>query len=774
MDLGFFGEEINQMNQPTSKDKAAAAESASMKEWIVGAIDSLRLRSKSNTSNQNVNEIVCSREYLSCALKIAHSLAAQLSAVEEERGYREKISSQQNSYANDGNIPHIQNTIDEPWSEYISVHCTKKAVDGKEDETSVNNNEEGGEMHNFEPIPININGGFDNLERPADLQNLSQQLSSLFDKDDNQAINYLEVEGAIINEGGERAFSADGRLGIRLLGTAFYELFSGGQITAKEGMSQQFSEPLITSPPSFLEHFSEEVCVSTGASGSIDISGGPSKRRSTSSTSLDNSSQKMTVRPQSSLISVEPLKSMGLPTNLCDMISYMIASRSGGSHDVNEESYEFISEVRDDLKLIIDSPNKYLRDIDLKEAVNVGLQFEDSLYGREAEMQALKESFQRSISSECEAAMIRGASGIGKSKLSEEFIRYATNSGSTVLLGRCDKLQSQPLHAISTVFDEHCAWLSVKDRSTAEKVATALKEHLGDDMAPLVNALPNLANLVGDDFKENEIDTAMDAQKRLQYLFCEFVAVVTSCHEEPLILFLDDCQWIDNASVALLNQIMIMTETHTEGRGFFFGSYRDDEMSETHPLKLMLSSVKTLYGVETTNINLTPMSKDAVNEMLSSTLSLMPRITRPLANILHHKTKGSPLFVKQVMMELCSQRLLYPSLSRRRWVWDADKILDMKIPENVATFITKSFDRLPSEVISALVVLSCFGASANISMMKVLEREIQLPLISPLNDAVGQSVLGKRNGEFYFMHDKLQEAAYSMMKPEERCLHHNR
>ncbi|KAK1746027.1 putative ATPase [Skeletonema marinoi] len=151
----------------------------------------------------------------------------------------------------------------------------------------------------------------------------------------------------------------------------------------------------------------------------------------------------------------------------------------------------------------------------------------------------------------------------------------------------------------------------------------------------------------------------------------------------------------------------------------------------------------------------------------------LPALSRPLANILHHKTKGNPLFVKQVMLELYKQRLLYPSLSRRRWrwrwVWEADKILDMKIPENVATFITNSFDRLPFEVVSALVILSCFGASADISLMEVLEREI-----APLDEAVAHSVLGKRNGEFYFMHDKLQEAAYSKMKPEERCLHHNR
>jgi len=454
----------------------------------------------------------------------------------------------------------------------------------------------------------------------------------------------------------------------------------------------------------------------------------------------------------------------------------MIGSGNGDTHSGIGEAFEFISEVRDDLKLMIDSPNVYLQDIDLAEATNVGLQFGSSLHGREAEMQALKESCQRSISTGCEVAMICGTSGIGKSKLSEEFARSAKESGSIFISGRFDKLQSQPLHAISSAFDKYCAWLSVNDRSTAEKIATALKEYLGEDLASLVTAMPKLANILGDDFDsiENENDTAMDSQKRLRYLFCVFTGVISSCHEKPLIFFLDDCQWMDSATVALLNQIMIMTGVDIEDNGFFFGCYRDDEMGETHPLFDMLSTVNSLCGTKTTKIHLTPMSKGDLNEMVSATLNLLPRITRPLADMLHHRTKGSPLFVKQVMMDLHKQRLLYPSLSRRRWVWEFDKILEMKIPENVATFITKSFDRLPSEVLSALVVLSCFGASADISLIEVLEREIQQPLIAPLDVAVAHSVLGKRNGEFYFMHDKLQEAAYSLMKPEERCLHHNR
>ena len=150
-----------------------------------------------------------------------------------------------------------------------------------------------------------------------------------------------------------------------------------------------------------------------------------------------------------------------------------------------------------------------------------------------------------------------------------------------------------------------------------------------------------------------------------QMPFCQFVDIISRYHEEPLIFFLDDCQWIDNASIALLNQILMMAGSAIKDhRLFFFVACRDDEMSESHPLNLMLTSVSS-FGTRTTKLHLTPLSKGALNEMVSTELSLLPHITRPLANILHHKTKGSPLFVKQVMLELYKQRLLYPSLSRR-------------------------------------------------------------------------------------------------------------
>jgi len=354
------------------------------------------------------------------------------------------------------------------------------------------------------------------------------------------------------------------------------------------------------------------------------------------------------------------------------------------------------------------------------------------------------------------------------------------DGGSGIFLsGSFDKLQqSQPFHAISSAFDEYCTRLGASDKSTVEMVTTALRRDLGDEMSSLVTVIPNLRSILGNDFvcdkSDENSDVAVDAQKSLRYLFCQFVGIILDCQKEPLVLFLDDCQWIDSASVALLNQILMMpnkSATKKQRQFFFFGCCRDDEVNKEHPLVLMLSSLGT-FGLKTTNIMLTSMSKETVNEMVSTTLSLLPRLTRPLSDILYHKTKGSPLFIKQLMIELHKRHFLYPSLTHRRWVWESDNIRDMEIPDSVAMFIMNSFHSLPPDVRSALCVLSFFGASVSISLIETLEAGIQTPLMVPLDTAIAESIVDKREESFYFIHDKLREAAYDAISSEQRCLQH--
>lgn len=856
-----------------------------MAEWINGAIDTLRRKNDNSnvttTGMDDKKKIICSREYMSCAFIIAHSLANQLSAIEEQSGYEGGGGGNGLLQQQRRNNNPVNNNLNELWSSkncIIYVNCgTSNIIEENREQPKKKkrpsfmkawgrrkkSNMDDGQGDNIDHRDNNADGG--------ELQSLSNQLSSLLDADGQSSIGsieYLNIKGAtLLNEVTRSPLAYDGRREINALGAVLYELFSGGQLQQHPQQksvtsswpldqsaeledasgSQQASDSYLKSIPALsipLDYSNtdthglqsamdlidaigdddelfggssggrkkkivagddaaglEDNYLSTAGKRSEGVMHQPKRRFShgDNSNSHDESLQKSHRNPSES-ISVERLKSLGLPTTLCELIRNMIDSSTsdGEDHDVDDEAYMSMTDVRDDLRALMENPDLYLRELDIAHASRVGIQFEDgvggegdrtSFYGRDAELETLKECYHRAISGECEVAMISGPSGIGKSKLSEEFARYVTAQSGPVgiggvrsifLSGRFDRLQKdQPFHVISSAFDKYCKWLcDGDDRSLVQQVSSALIDHLGEELSSLVAAMPNLASILGSSYdcgkNEEKIEDAADAQKRLRYLFCQFVEIISRCHGVPLVLFLDDCQWIDSGSVALLNQILIMSGSAINNHHFFFyGSCRDDEMNDQHPLTIMLSSVGN-FGTKTTKIQLTSMDKDAVNKMLSTTLALLPRLTRPLGDILHHKTKGSPFFVKQLMIELCKQQLLYPSLLRRRWVWDANRIRDMEIPENVAIFITKSFNRLPPEVVSALNVLSFFGTSADVRLMQLLEVETKLSLVDLLDSAVAASVLGKRNGdkEFYFLHDKLQEAAYSVTKSEMCCLQH--
>ncbi|KAL7532357.1 hypothetical protein ACHAXR_004580, partial [Thalassiosira sp. AJA248-18] len=395
--------------------------------------------------------------------------------------------------------------------------------------------------------------------------------------------------------------------------------------------------------------------------------------------------------------------------------------------------------------------------------------------GREAEFASLKQTYLRSISDQCDVAIICGQSGIGKTSLAQEFAQYAkagdleNNTKACIFLeGKFDKLhQSMPFSPIASAFNKYCEWLSSssENASIAEKVSKALKLALGQEAHALAKVIPKLSKIIGGgiDIDENN-DDVEDAQKKLRYLFSQFTQIISDSHDAPIVLFIDNLQWADQASIALTKQILLASES----RLFFFGCC--NEAYKDHPIWTMLDSVAN-FGINTTKIELGCLDKETVNSMISKKLNMLPRLTRPLTDIVYQKSRGNPFFVRQLMIELSKEGLLRPSLSCRRWVWEEEKIQERGLPDDVVLFLTASLSRLPPGVISALCTLSCFGSCSDRSLVE-LENELGLSLSDPLDHAVTEGFLNKKDGNYQFVDDRVQEAAANLMKPEERCLHH--
>jgi len=467
---------------------------------------------------------------------------------------------------------------------------------------------------------------------------------------------------------------------------------------------------------------------------------------------------------------VESLKLRGVPIAVCGLIGNMLDCENGDL--IGDDSYNRIADVRSDLRLMIKKPDKFLWDLDAEKLCKTGLEIDsNALYGQKNELASLSDWYQRPTSQNDEFVVIVGSSGVGKTTLANRFEKFVTDTGGIFISGKFDQLkQSVPFPAISCAFNEYCNFL-VSDVGSRESVeiATTLRESFGPDACYLAKLIPNLSMIFGDFDDCDDVNDCVNAEKRLQYLLCRFVEIISSFSPHPIVLFLDDLQWADKASINLLSQLLVESRF---SRFLIVGACRDDEMGHDHPIWHMVSTVRNL-GMKAMIVKTSLLDKTTMNAMISDILCLSPRVTRSLSDIVHHKTKGNPLFFSRLMISLNKEGVVQFSLSRRRWVWDEEKILSRKVPDDVAKLLTGAICQLSPDVQAGLCALSCFGASVDVSIVEILERYLDLQLKSSLEVAVKECFLDKINGRYTFSHDRVQEATYNMMSTKERAMRHS-
>jgi predicted ATPase len=221
--------------------------------------------------------------------------------------------------------------------------------------------------------------------------------------------------------------------------------------------------------------------------------------------------------------------------------------------------------------------------------------------------------------------------------------------------------------------------------------------------------------------------------------------VITSSSKVSLTLFLDDVQWADEASIAVMNRLL----TQGHDRFFFIGCLRDDEMDSEHSFRKMLDSVKA-SGVNASMVKLNGLDQDMLTRAIANLLHLTPRLVRSLSGIIHSKTRGNILFVSQLVLSLHRDGLLQIDFDRQRWVWDEEKILSIKLPDNVALCFTNRIINLPAEVQLTLHTLALFGASVKSEYLELLESQLGLTLLEPLKKAASEGLVNKLNMVYQF------------------------
>eukprot|EP00985_Skeletonema_marinoi_P003659 scaffold1598_cov139-Skeletonema_marinoi.AAC.3 len=699
---------------------------------------------------------LCSDDYLIPALRVAWSLVDQMCKKVEQQ----KVTAGQSSLLP---VPRMN------WVDGIVVHLHP---DGSR----------GGRRSNFIGNTTTEDQARNAYEE-EDLDTIrAELLPSMFKSDNND------------DDGDDDAKHDNGSSTtphIYSLGLVFYEIFSGGE-RPPEIIEQQQNNVANESCDAEAEDFSVQeelgdldssLLVNHAAAPIIDVEGQlsifdtieddfnllPKKRHTTENSDFQKN--------KCGAVSVEPLKGKRVPVQLCDLIANMIDCINGTLS--GDDAYQSMTHVRDDLQLMLERPAIYLYDQDMGRLSMTGLQLGDTVFGRNEKLSSLKECYRRSISGKTEFAFISGHAGIGKSFLTYEFGKHVIMSGGIFLAGKFDQLQQgKPFSALAAAFNGYCGMLMQSSELQKRRavVASTLKSSLGREAYYLTKIIPSLNDILGSEQSDETFydDNCVDAQRRLQYLLCQFVEVLSSSYTAPVTLFLDDLQWADSASIAAVTQLLCSTGSSSKQKQFFFvGCHREGIIDSTHPVRELVCNAEQL-GVSFTSLKLDSMGEETLNAMVSQTLCVLPRLTRTLSNIIYRKTKGNPLFVSQLMLSLNKKNLLFPSLNRRRWEWDIEKIMSQKLPDDVAVFFTQSIADLPSNVRISLFHISCFGASVDIAFVKILEIALEMRgLCDNLDVAVDEGLLEKKGDQLRFSHDRIQEAAYNTLPADERCIFHH-
>ncbi|KAL7518793.1 hypothetical protein ACHAWX_003598 [Stephanocyclus meneghinianus] len=236
---------------------------------------------------------------------------------------------------------------------------------------------------------------------------------------------------------------------------------------------------------------------------------------------------------------------------------------------------------------------------------------------------------------------------------------------------------------------------------------------------------------------------------------------IISSRSRPVMIFLDDLQWADTASLDLVHAIL--SDIRGSNCVLFIGSYRDQDVKQGH---FVFEFIQTLsaYEVPCTELLLDGLTEDALNLMLSDALCLIPRLCKSLSSTVHHKTRGSPFFTIEFLNSLIDRGVLVNSLRARRWVWDIDQIHAEDITDNVLQIISDKMTLLDDDDQNALKLAACFGIKIDESCVLELSRTpLFNDLQSTLDKAVENGFMERERSNFRFVHDKIREAAYLLI-----------
>jgi predicted ATPase/signal transduction histidine kinase/tRNA A-37 threonylcarbamoyl transferase component Bud32 len=440
---------------------------------------------------------------------------------------------------------------------------------------------------------------------------------------------------------------------------------------------------------------------------------------------------------------------------------------------VAEERYQSAEGLRHDLAECVEGLRRGALELFVlgKRDIPSRFQLPQRLYGRDTHVATLLRGFERVVrGGRPELILVRGYSGIGKSSVVHELHKPVVQRRGLFLSGKFDQLQRDvPYATLAQALRGLVQHLLVGTDEEVGRWRERLRVALQGNGQVIVDLVPQLALLMGPQPAVPELPPA-EAQRRFNQVFLQFLGVFATA-EHPLVLFLDDLQWADLASLRLLHFLLTEEEAPPV---LWIGAYRDNEVSPSHPLMMTLGEVRKANS-PVTDLQLEPLSLEQLQHLVGDALpGAEAELLVPLSEQVHEKTGGNPFFLLQLLQALHHDGLLSRTPGGG-WRWDAEGVRAKGYSDNIVDFMARNLHQLPASTQHLLPLAACVGNSFPLGMLALIAGLEAGEVEQRLAPALQEGLVVRSDSEQYrFLHDRIQQAAHALIPEGERKAIHLR
>ena len=398
------------------------------------------------------------------------------------------------------------------------------------------------------------------------------------------------------------------------------------------------------------------------------------------------------------------------------------------------------------------------------------LRISEQLYGREQSVEALLAAFERvATEGSSELLLVSGYSGVGKSSVVNELQKALSLSRGIFAAGKCDQLTRDiPYATLARALQTLVVMVLRSNDAELARWRDAIRQAVEPNGQLIASLIPELELVIGKQPPVPDLPP-QDSRNRFQMVFRAFLRVFAQS-QHPLVLFLDDLQWIDTATLALVEDLVGRRETR---HLLLIGAYRDNEVGPSHPLAIALDALRGA-GTRVNEIVLSALELNDVCRLIASAVHSDEQHVRPLARLVAEKTGGNPFFTIQFLTELAAEALLSFDPSIAAWNWNVERIGAKGYTDNIAQLMVAKLQRLPAAVQEALKELACLGNIVDFATLAVVRESSEAEIHSSFRDTAQLGLVIRLEGAYRFAHDRVQEAAYALIPPALRPERHLR